>query len=99
LTLDQLSCLTNLKTLRMNGLADLKSLRLRITDGGLAHLKNLNQLNYLDLSVTHVGDADVVHLYRLLNLERLVLYKTQVSEDGLATLRSSLPNCMVFADK
>jgi hypothetical protein len=40
-----------------------------------------------------VGDAGLVHLTGLVNLQDLYLGKTTVSDSGVATLRLALPQC------
>lgn len=53
----------------------------RITDAGLAHLKQLKQsLVWLDVRETNISDAGLEHLKHLGNLEVLLLDQTQISD-------------------
>ena len=52
----------------------------------LAHVARLDQLEWLDLSVTSVTDADLVHLRRLRRLKRLELRATSIADHGLGNL-------------
>jgi internalin A len=75
----------------LDKLPQLQSLRLcfdrRITDVGLAHLRGLASLDYLDLSGTRVTDAGVGRLRVLSNLRGLELVRTEVGDAGLRRLR------------
>ena len=66
-----------------------------MTDRGVAHLRELEGLQWLDLSETQVTDASVPALERLGSLRRLDLWDTKMSEDGVAKLARALPNCAV----
>ena len=57
-----------------------------ITNDGLAHLAGLENLQWLDLMNTQVGDAGLAQLARLKNLQWLNLSDTQVGDAGLAHL-------------
>ena len=57
-----------------------------VTDGRLVHLKELRNLESLDLSSTRVTDAGLVHLKGLTNLQELTLDRTQVTDTGLVHL-------------
>ena len=63
----------------------------QITDADLAFLdtakKDLRSLRYLDLRLTHVGDAGVFHLRHLTSLETLNLFRTNLSDQGLADIK------------
>jgi len=63
----------------------------QITDADLAFLdtakKALRSLRYLDLRLTHVGDAGVFHLRHLTSLETLNLFRTNLSDQGLANIK------------
>ena len=54
-----------------------------VTDEGLAQLKGLRGVTFLDLSGTGVSDAGLPHLSELITLETLHLSTTMVSDDGL----------------
>jgi hypothetical protein len=61
----------------------------KITDGDLAFLNRsgLQELRYLDLRLTQIGDAGAVHLKNLTGLQTLNLFRTQVGDRGLRQLR------------
>lgn len=63
----------------------------QIKDSDLSFLnderKALEQLRYLDLRLTHIGDAGVHHLRRLTSLQTLNLFRTNLSDIGLADLK------------
>jgi Leucine rich repeat/Leucine Rich repeat len=65
----------------------LETLRMMVTDAGVAHLAGLTKLRVLNLSGTDVGDAGLSHLSRLTNLRELRLSATSVTSGGLAHLR------------
>src|SRR5262249_53540609 len=54
-----------------------------VSDGGLAHLRGLANLQTLDLTGTRVTDAGLEHLQGLANLRRLFLQATPVTDTGL----------------
>ena len=58
----------------------------RVTDEGLAHLRELKNLTHLDLSDTRVTDAGL-GLRELKNLTHLDLCSTPVTSAGLAHLK------------
>ena len=110
--LEQLRCLTRLKTWRiayssatnaglahLRGFMQLKELVLDgtpITDAGLVHIDGLRQLRDLSLSGTPITDGGLEHLKGLTQLERLCLYGTQVTNAGVAKLQQALPNCEII---
>lgn len=63
----------------------------QITDTDLAFLndarKNLKELRYLDLRLTHIGDAGVAHLRNLDSLQTLNLFRANLGDQGLARLK------------
>jgi len=63
----------------------------QVTDSDLSFLNNerkaLKQLSYLDLRLTHIGDAGVHHLRKLTSLQTLNLFRTNLSDRGLKDLR------------
>jgi len=69
----------------------------KISDAGLAKLKNLKNLNRLHLEQTAVGDAGVARLSGADNLEYLNLYGTKVSDAGLKHLQGLKNLKKVFA--
>jgi hypothetical protein len=60
----------------------------RITDHGLAHLRDLKQLQSLHIRGLLVTDAGLDSLSGLSNLHNLVLSRTRVQGSGLASLKS-----------
>jgi len=66
----------------------------QVTDKGISHLRNLTKLHTLYLGLTKVSDASVEHLSQLAALRTLVV-GNRVTEQGIARLRSSLPNCEI----
>jgi internalin A len=58
-----------------------------VNDAGLAYLKSLSDLSYLDLQSTQVTNAGLVHLKGLTNLQFLSLRDTEVSDSGLVHVR------------
>jgi len=108
--LAHLATLKNLQVLRLHsgaitgsGIAELKpltnlerlSIGSRITNDNLIQLKLLSNLKALHLSSQKITDAGLVHLTALRNLEGLHLDETNVTAEGEATLRRSLPKCEI----
>jgi len=64
----------------------------QVTDADLAFLKaakkELKELRYLDLRLTHIGDAGAANLRHLTSLTTLNLFRTQVGDQGLSYLRN-----------
>ncbi len=58
------------------------------TNAGLAHLKNLTELERLNLADTRITDAGLAHLKNLTALKRLNLEVTQITDAGLAHLKN-----------
>ncbi|HEV7746243.1 MAG TPA: hypothetical protein VGO56_14680 [Pyrinomonadaceae bacterium] len=72
------------------GLKELRYLDLRLTkisDQGVANLKNLISLETLNLFRTQTGDKGLQSLKKLTNLETLLIGGTMVTDAGLASLR------------
>ena len=86
----------------LNGLPKLDTLSLggtQVTDGGLAQLKLLGDLQHLALVCNpHVGDRGLGHLRGLKKLKTLVLSSTQITVEGLRHLKglSNLNELFVF---
>jgi hypothetical protein len=80
----------------MRSLASLKGLRVlelhgtKLTDAGLAYLTQL-PLDWLGLSDTGVTDRGVARLCELRSLSGLNIIGTQITREGAARLRKSLP--------
>jgi hypothetical protein len=69
--------------------------RIKVTDAGLMHLRELTQLQYLHLTRTEITDAGLVHLKGLTNLQTLGLEGTKVTEVGVNDLQKALPDCKI----
>ena len=67
----------------------------KVTDKGLVPLAQLKKLSSLALNGGYISDAGLVHLEPLTTLKQLTLYDTQVTKDGIARLRKSLPACQI----
>lgn len=63
-----------------------------ITDADLVFLNNakrdLRSLRYLDLRLTHIGDAGVRHLRNLTSLQILNLFRTNLGDKGLDYIKN-----------
>jgi Leucine-rich repeat (LRR) protein len=59
----------------------------RITDAGLAALRDLPNLEGLDLNYTNIGDPGMEHVKALTRLQELRLSHTRVSNAGVDTIR------------
>jgi hypothetical protein len=59
----------------------------KVTDAGLESLKDLTQLQRLQLGDTNVTDAGLAHLTRLTRLKKLYLPATRVTDAGMAHLQ------------
>ena len=69
----------------------------QITDEGLAHLKNLKRLEFLDLKKNKgLTDAGLIHLEELTNLKELILIGTQVTPAGIQKLQQKLPHTKIY---
>jgi hypothetical protein len=67
--------------------------RTRISDKGLASLRDMDSLRYLDLTRTRISDRGIVALEGLSNLRSLTLRRTKVTREGTAILQSKLRDC------
>ena len=59
-------------------------------------LASIASLQGLDLSSTQTTDAGLEHLKGLTNLEFVLLYKTNVTDEGVKKLQKALPNCEIY---
>jgi len=59
-----------------------------LTDDGLAHLKEIDNLIWLNLANTKISDAGLKHIAEIKSLKRLHLEKTQIGDEGLAQLKN-----------
>ncbi|MCE9552953.1 MAG: hypothetical protein K8T91_06195 [Planctomycetes bacterium] len=83
--LEHLKCLAEMRWLNL--------FNTKITDAGLENLKGLSKLERLELgSAAYVTDAGLEHLKGLTQLRGVYLGGTQISDQGEARLRRSLPS-------
>ena len=66
-----------------------------IDDDALARLAGLGQVEHLDLQALSVTDAGLRHLKGNVGLRRISLDRLAVTEEGVAELRTALPNCVI----
>ena len=83
------------RTMLFSRVTDLHLFNTQVTDAGLEHLKELTNLEWLDLNYTQVTDAGLEQVIGLTNLEEIFLRNTQVTAEGRAMLRKALPNCEI----
>ena len=75
---------------------DILKLPKSTTDEQLAEkLKGLTKLKTLNLSVTKITDAGLVHLKGLTKLEELNLWNTEITAAGIKSLQEALPDCRI----
>jgi len=67
----------------------------RITDDGLRHPSNMEDLHLLKIGSPYITDKGVPHLKQLTNLRFLYVNGTAISEVGAAELQRALPNCRI----
>src|SRR5262245_18818164 len=67
----------------------------KITDAGLAHLKELPKLRTLTLENASITDAGLRHLRVLSDLEALNLKGTKVTDAGIREIQQALPKAKV----
>ena len=74
---------------RLTGLRELNLSLTSVSDAGLAHLKRLTGLTWmqLDLQESAVTDAGLAHIRKVPGIQQLDLTGTMVSDAGLAQLR------------
>jgi hypothetical protein len=66
-----------------------------VSNAGVQHLKAFPKLSELDLSNTKIDDGCVEYLGDLSGLKQLNISYTNISDEGLATLRIMLPDCQI----
>jgi hypothetical protein len=69
-----------------------------ITDEDLTLLQSFAELRTLDLTGNAISDAGLAHLYDMHSLERLMLYDTNVTREGVNKLQAELSNCFIETD-
>jgi hypothetical protein len=73
----------------------LAGLSTQVSDAGLAHLKGLVNLSWLDLYGTHFTDGGLRQLTALTKLSVLNIAGTQLSDAGIYELKHALPKVNV----
>ncbi|QDU79316.1 hypothetical protein Pla110_10240 [Polystyrenella longa] len=79
-------------------LSKLPCRKLAITDKGVKQIARFSNLSYLDLTGCDVTDAAVEHLSTMIYLRELYIADTQISEEGIATLKEALPKCDISTE-
>ena len=72
--------------------------RTKIGDEGLKHLKGATKLTYLNLYGTQVTDAGLEHIKSLPKLEKLFVWKSKVTEAGVAALQKDRTDLMIVGE-
>jgi hypothetical protein len=72
--------------------------RTKIGDEGLKHLKSASQLTYLNLYGTQVTDAGLEHIKSLPELKKLYVWKSKVTEAGIAAMQKTHPDLMIVGE-
>jgi hypothetical protein len=86
--LAHLKDLSNLRHLHLNH---------KVTDRGLVHLQQLQDLTTLAFTEAPITDAGLEHLAKIATLRQVSLAGSKVTSEGLQRLRAALPNCRVIA--
>jgi membrane-associated protease RseP (regulator of RpoE activity) len=73
----------------MRGLSFLKIRRASITNAALETLKDLPRLRYVKLLYLEIGDGAVEHLRQCKQIARLLVYGTDVTEEGAQQLKAA----------
>jgi len=84
--------ITEAGTIEVKKLKSLRTLRLggsKVTDMDLKHIKELSNLQYLDISATQVTDAGLKELKALKDLKSLILIDLKVTNAGLRELKEN----------
>jgi hypothetical protein len=71
----------------------------RATDVTLGQIRDLKQLQELEIAYGDVTDAGLEHLKHLTQLKPINLWHTGFTKQSIAELRNALPNCEVTVDK
>ncbi|OAI48939.1 hypothetical protein AYO44_06530 [Planctomycetaceae bacterium SCGC AG-212-F19] len=72
----------------------------KITDAGLAHLKDKTNLEFLFINRSPITDKGLAELHSLPKLRKLYLrYCNGVTEEGIEALQVKLPDCKVIRDR
>lgn len=82
------------------GFPRLKRLRHdRATDETLSQIRDLTQLEELEINYGEVSDAALEHLKHLTRLKKLDLWYTGLSNQAIASLQKALPNCTISVNQ
>ena len=85
-----------LKTIgQLSNLSQLNLEQTSIQDNGLAHLTKLSHLTSLNLIGNDISDKGTSHLSRLPKLEKVYLYQTKVTADGVRVLINDRPKMQI----
>jgi hypothetical protein len=57
-----------------------------VTDAGLRYLKNVSELQWLDVGYTQVGDAGLACIASASGLQHLIAENSRVTDDGMTTI-------------
>jgi len=66
-----------------------------VTDAGIAQLKDLKYLEYINLFDTNVTDVGIKELAKLKGLKKVYCWQTKVTLAGVNALKKALPNVEV----
>ncbi|MBC8218503.1 MAG: hypothetical protein H8E73_08565, partial [Planctomycetes bacterium] len=92
-SLNQLSTLTNLKTL---GIVIKETSQMPITDAGIAHLSRLKNLEHVSLNhCEKITEKGLKHFEGLASLRYLRLNKSRVTKAGVDRLKAAIPDISV----
>ena len=69
-----------------------------IGDAGLAHLKEMKDLEYLNLYATSVTDKGLKHLAGLTKLKNVYVWQSKVTEAGMKELEKQIPGLKVVGE-
>jgi len=61
----------------------------------LAAVKQFADLEFLTLAGTRITDVGLEQLVGMTNLKQLILFKTQITDEGVKKLQQALPNCRI----
>jgi hypothetical protein len=67
-----------------------------VTEAGLAHLKNLKQLELLSLHGIKIGGTGIRHLKAMKRLRILTLSHKSVTDAGVQALQEALPRLTIL---
>ena len=66
-----------------------------ITDDGMAYIKQLSQLEQLNLYGTNISDEGLIQLTSLKNLSQIYLWKTKVTMSGIEQFKKIHPKVTI----